>query len=1091
MKKRCLAMILVLAILFCVLPPAASAETAETAAKRTIMMYVCGSNLETDAGLATYNLEQILKANFSSDDDVRFVVMTGGSYEWFLDSDFLYDPNTGTSPETISSEYNQIWEACGLDAKTPAYRGKLVLVDGDGLSGDGEAAKPSEEELMNDPETLKAFIDYSVENYPADQYDLILWDHGGGPDGAFAVDQHDGVGKYMSFAELIDALADNAVTRDGGKFDIINFDACLMNSLELELALADYMDYYIASPAVVPGYGEVYTHWLDELGKSPEMNGYALGKMIVDDFIKFYDAGYEDGGRQEGTLAVVDMGKLMDSDFIAALRDMLALMETQLKTDLSFYDELRSASSAWNYEDHGYYDLGNFVAYLGAALKEGDGTKDANEYAGITARLQRIFNNEQIIYAGGTENIRTEDEMWLDENGNGKGGSLGTSGMYMFFPCVRYPNYTIEYYRDMNKAWAEMPENDCVEVLSEWVQMASDYAMLLMAGKAVSTLVDEGVAKEEIDYDTVKEYWLRDIGWGPEFSQWYLDNGIQNLIDQCGGEEAAKVWLDPLIRQQAAEAVYRENIEVYSIDDPKGTGYQVRISNTAQRVIDGVSVNIMAEVPEVEKYLNAEEGSEYYSPYFESLKFMIQMGTVSDDFTIGSISGTREISSEDFEDFGAWLRSTESTWELEPAEGKWFAVRDAEGRNHAAFIERAGVLLGVPAILADQDGKPIMVVETDEYEYDGEQVVRYYYDPELVYLVFNQDGEMTELYSETHERSIRPSDLKEELTFLPAAQCTMGGMFPYFVPMSGPLTITAENAADIRLVYTDLDDIPDIRDGDGDGEKLVRQLVVRDIYGMETALIADPAGELTSIAYAEIGDTVYTGKSQYPVVTLKGKTLTEGTDYLLHAATDDGFVNAGAYVVGLEGIGDYAGFAYVTFTVKPVPEDVPEDSYFKDAVFWAMDKHITLGTSNTTFSPENACTRAQMVTFLWRSAGSPFPESFDCPFNDVDEDAFYYEAVLWAVEQGVTKGTGSTTFSPDLPVTRAQAVTFLWRMEGCAQTAADNPFTDVAEDLFYTDAVLWAVDHQVTTGVTETLFAPEQPCTRAQVVTFLYRLESA
>ena len=167
--------------------------------------------------------------------------------------------------------------------------------------------------------------------------------------------------------------------------------------------------------------------------------------------------------------------------------------------------------------------------------------------------------------------------------------------------------------------------------------------------------------------------------------------------------------------------------------------------------------------------------------------------------------------------------------------------------------------------------------------------------------------------------------------------------------------------------------------------------------------------------------------------------------------------------------------------------DVKASDYFYDAVLWAAEKGITGGTSATTFNPNGICTRAQAVTFLWRAAGSPAPKSTAMPFTDVAADSYYERAVLWAVENGITKGTSDTTFSPNATCSRAQIVTFLWRSQKSPAAGSVNPFTDVSADAYYADAVLWAVKESVTSGTTATTFSPNADCTRAQIVTFIYR----
>ena len=167
--------------------------------------------------------------------------------------------------------------------------------------------------------------------------------------------------------------------------------------------------------------------------------------------------------------------------------------------------------------------------------------------------------------------------------------------------------------------------------------------------------------------------------------------------------------------------------------------------------------------------------------------------------------------------------------------------------------------------------------------------------------------------------------------------------------------------------------------------------------------------------------------------------------------------------------------------------DVATGSYYEDAVDWAVGNGITQGTDATHFSPDGICTRAQAVAFLWRAAGSPKPETRTMPFTDVPAGSYYYDAVLWAVENDITKGTSDTTFSPNMTCTRAQIVAFLWRSEKSPAAGTANPFADVKSTAYYADAVLWAVKENITRGTTNTTFSPDADCTRSQIVTFLWR----
>ncbi len=167
--------------------------------------------------------------------------------------------------------------------------------------------------------------------------------------------------------------------------------------------------------------------------------------------------------------------------------------------------------------------------------------------------------------------------------------------------------------------------------------------------------------------------------------------------------------------------------------------------------------------------------------------------------------------------------------------------------------------------------------------------------------------------------------------------------------------------------------------------------------------------------------------------------------------------------------------------------DVPAGAYYEDAVVWAVGKGITSGTNATTFDPNGTCTRAQAVTFLWRAAGSPTPKTKLMPFPDVPVGSYYWNAVLWAIEQGITEGTSYLTFSPNDSCTRAQIVTFLWRAKGNPAVSGNAPFTDVASDAYYAAAVTWAEKNGITGGIGNGLFGSNNTCTRAQIVTFLYR----
>ena len=258
-------------------------------------------------------------------------------------------------------------------------------------------------------------------------------------------------------------------------------------------------------------------------------------------------------------------------------------------------------------------------------------------------------------------------------------------------------------------------------------------------------------------------------------------------------------------------------------------------------------------------------------------------------------------------------------------------------------------------------------------------------------------------------------------------------------------------------------------------------------------------GGSSGYSYYTIKATAGTGGSISPSGSI---SVREGRDQTFTITPDKGYAVANVKIDG-KSIGAVKSYTFEnvrrTHTIEVIfmkangnPQtgvfvDVATGSYYEDAVDWAVENGITTGVSANRFDPNGVCTRAQAVTFLWRAAGSPAPRSRTMPFTDVPVGSYYYDAVLWAVENGITKGTSETRFSPDATCSRAQIVAFLWRSEKSPAAGSRNPFADVKSTAYYADAVLWAVREDITKGTTSTTFSPDADCTRAQIVTFLWR----
>ena len=251
----------------------------------------------------------------------------------------------------------------------------------------------------------------------------------------------------------------------------------------------------------------------------------------------------------------------------------------------------------------------------------------------------------------------------------------------------------------------------------------------------------------------------------------------------------------------------------------------------------------------------------------------------------------------------------------------------------------------------------------------------------------------------------------------------------------------------------------------------------------------------------EVGEDIRNG-----TVTANRRYAERGDTVTITVKPDDGFKlddltvtdkNGNELKLTDKGNGKYtfkmpAGKVTVSATFAPEKTaadyfaDVPANSYYADAVLWAAKNGITGGIGNGLFGPNQPCTRAQIVTFLWRAAGSPEPKSMSS-FSDVSADSYYAKAVAWAVENGITTGTGDGKFSPDATCTREQAVAFLYRASGSPAVSGGSAFSDVAANAYYADAVAWAEKNGVTGGIGGGLFGSGNTCTRAQIVTFLYR----
>ena len=344
-------------------------------------------------------------------------------------------------------------------------------------------------------------------------------------------------------------------------------------------------------------------------------------------------------------------------------------------------------------------------------------------------------------------------------------------------------------------------------------------------------------------------------------------------------------------------------------------------------------------------------------------------------------------------------------------------------------------------------------------------------------------GTVTLRGNETYTLPVTVSDLSEELNITLPQEIT-GGSYECAVSLLTEQTIETPDDPDIPDIPEDPDDpdTPDTPDEPDNPDTPDEPDTPSSSGGGGSAANGKPNVEVSgtggTAAASNNGTVTITPDEGYKIstITVNGEEIVVPSDGKLTGLDRNDRVVVTFEKAGTEGLPVIS-----TFT------DVAADAWYADAVQWAVEHGITGGTSATTFSPDASCTRAQMVTFLWRAAGSPKPTKSSTPFTDVDATAYYYEAVLWAVEQNITSGTSATTFSPDAVVTRGQTVTFLWRNAGSPPTASGSSFTDVTAGAYYAEAVIWAASEGITSGTSAITFSPDADCTRAQIVTFLWR----
>ncbi len=950
--RKAVSLLLVVALCLGMVSVGAAEENDErTPTVRTILLYDCGSNLETDYAMATWNLYQVLAAEIP--ETINFVVLAGGAFTWQTEPEYL----EGAEGICLDGK-NEIWVCSGKNAANAENgHGKMTL--------QSDIPEEIETSLLSEGETLRVFIDYAVEKYPAQIYDLILWDHGGGPQYGFGMDQHDPNDGIMSVGAIAKALKSSKVDR----FDIVDFDACLMSSVEITASLSEYADYLIVSAETEPGFGQEYTTWLNALAAEPAMNGFDLGRIIVDAFVAFYEDPESEGYGEGGTLAVIDT-KAFRERLMPRITELARIMDRELTTVgdynllLNFQDEYRSQALSYPYAYEELLDLGNFAGHLGIAMSELDNTMSidttsmTNDYTETAGAIQEILadmdnSGDDVIYFKATENTTVPVTAKVVYARNSEGElerveEMFPTGLSIFFAPTSYS--AMVYMQAMDEMLEVVEDEDVREMLKASETVSLRYLLVTAAGVRVASLRDQGV--ENIYYKTVRESWweareltpgeidmytsVMGIGDDVEIeamkaSDWnaYVRDVIDWLDDHTDVD--TETWLALLVAQQSSMALDKNKAKAVALD-MNGDGEM-----DAGRVTLPVPLSLIRNVSLSVSY-----------PLYGELYY-----------PIGQINGA-PVTDEAVQSYGAYEDMDYAVRELYMAEtcafdvpvslDKWYEILGPDGIGHIIS------LYDMDSVRTNELKIPVRIEFADVGE-DGR--------PEYAsgYLIYRDGHFVGFLHGYNPDPIISLANKKfDGARVVPTVAIPLFGTICIFIPLQEDddegFLLGEERTADrgMKIVMTDVDEITALQD-----RPLEIKVVATDIYGyghdINDSLVAARAEAengtiLRSIDKAKIdsAELTYNRRRQDPqlTVTVGGKELVKGQDYLV---AGEQMFRAGTQEFIIVGIGDYVGVARTTCTLVRAESAVEAETEVALNEIAGADK--TILTANTPAHPEN------------------------------------------------------------------------------------------------------------------------------------------
>lgn len=906
-KLICLFMALVFVLgTICAVPVSANEQTAP---KRTIMVYAIGSNLEAESKCFTKKFVEFSDSPYNENLDI--IVLTGGSLKWNTPGEYL------DGADEVDVEYDQVWRVVGK--KDGEEHGAFKLIEPTGMPG-------YEKANMGDPETLTAFMDYCCENYPADIYDIILWDHGGGPVGGYGRD--DRFETMIRLPGLVSAFTDSKLIKSGKKFDLIDFDACIMSNVTVITALGAFADYLVVSPEVEYDPAQRHLRMLETIQNDPSINGFEMGKILVDDFAEYFNnMGYP------ATLSVIDV-KNFKERMLPLVRELDGIFISEaanvgkMNDRYNFYDEMYSLLYSCVFAQNSYslYDLGNLVGALGVPMSEMDNISAAersefeNAYTDVAKRMLAVLSDcdgsgDDVLYFRCSDYIDRTVGAGVVRGVDGELVYADDDGKTVVTPTglsILFPDANINMSANFVTRIRELLDADYTEkekgFFKARMTTVAYYSLIYNLGCVVSILNEEG--EKQVSYSDVKEL-LEDHGFWHNYCvpliDWLVEAGEFADADEAEG------YLANIVSQQNSEAISADKVIARPIENADGSfdSYRVTVNNSSAQVLMSVesaaSVTCAGnETPVFLGFFKCVYGDKSLDElYPNGMSFDLALGSGELDLALYYQSANDTLADL----YERIYSSSTSVWTLPKMMEECLVMYDLNGGAHLIdlhYLDESHEYAYMPVCLYEE--------EDDWYGY-SKLILRYADGEWSIYGISNAKEDLLSFV-------IAPSDAGFDNLLISPGAYLADSIYNYTttVPISTyfPIDATKDNWG-LSFGKEKLSEIDDVAEFN-------TRYVLSDVYGVKfnvdpTFEAADEAAKhgdfVRDISVTDItaADTVYTGLEASPDVTVTygGKTLTEGVDYKV---IRDGSSEPGSANLTVLGIGDFCGALDLTYMIK-------------------------------------------------------------------------------------------------------------------------------------------------------------------------------